>query len=104
MPAAGAGRIAEGGAGVNWAGAEAGLGGDQVQLSYEDLEQHLCRLQRFTAVKGRREAHLWALLLYATPPWFKFDGELVEGWGKGAFYGDTTTAKGQTIKGIRKCH
>ena len=75
---------------------------EPVVLNYEELERHLSMLQRFTAVKGRRDAHLWALLLYATPPYFQFDRERVEGWSRGLFFGDTTTGKGQAIKGIRR--
>jgi len=73
---------------------------EPVELSYEELEQLIGQLERHSAVKGRRDAHFWTLLIYSTPAYFYFDGERVEGWGKGLFFGDSTTGKGQSAKSI----
>lgn len=71
---------------------------EPVPLNYDQLEEILSKLERVTAVKGRPNAHLWMLLLYTTPLCFTFDGERIEGWGKGLFFGDSTTGKGQVAK------
>ena len=60
-------------------------------------------LDRFTAysrIIGRRNVATAGFLIYFTPLYAEFRGEIRNGWGNGAVIGDTTTGKSETIKKI----
>ena len=58
---------------------------EPVELSYDQLEELIAKLERYTAVKGRRDAHFWTLQGYSSPHSFRFDGEKVEHLGHATF-------------------
>lgn len=67
-----------------------------------ELEQRVGALSSITGIHGRNDAHLLILLNYASPMYFYFNNQPVEGWGKIAFVGETTTGKGQTATKLRR--
>jgi hypothetical protein len=67
------------------------------RLDVEDVEGLVEDWARcVTKVYGREDAHLALLLCYASPMYFRWEGELTKGWVEVAFCGDTTTGKGQS--------
>ncbi len=62
------------------------------------LETWSCQV---TKVYGRPGALLALLLCYASPLYFRWEGELVKGWVEIGFFGDTTTGKSQTATRTR---
>jgi hypothetical protein len=74
----------------------------QVKISLGELKDRVQELSKITGIHNRFNAHLTVLMNHASPLAFKFQGELVEGWGKIAWIGETTTGKGATANGIRR--
>jgi len=58
----------------------------------------LDNFERFSKIVGRRNLAEAGLLTFFTPTWVKFNGEVQRGWGNTLIFGDTTTAKTETMR------
>ncbi len=64
----------------------------------ERLKWILGNFEKYSQIVGRSNLAEAGLLAFFTPTWVKFNGEVQRGWGNVLFYGDTTTAKTETIR------
>jgi hypothetical protein len=64
----------------------------------ERLHWILDNFEKYAQIVGRRNLAEACFLIYFTPAWVRFNGEIQRGWGNGEICGDTTTAKTETVR------